>query len=137
MSHSTLPNELWDRIIDRLYDQPRTLAACCLVAKAWLPSSQHHLFRLVDIWRAVKFGPEEVIRYHLVQEGVNINMPHRKYGSLLHVAVRGGNAAIVELLIADEALDVNIRDEFCIPHSRWQPLRVEPRSFGCSSSIRT
>jgi hypothetical protein len=39
-----VPPELIDTIIDFCHSDPRTLARCALVAKAWLPSSRLHLF---------------------------------------------------------------------------------------------
>ena len=40
----TLPNEIWDRVIDFHFDDKDTLQAISLVCKAFVPSSQHHLF---------------------------------------------------------------------------------------------
>ena len=39
-----LPPELTDRIIDFLYNEPRALAACSLVAKSWTGASRCHQF---------------------------------------------------------------------------------------------
>ena len=42
-----LPPELTDRIIDFLHDEPKTLAACSLVARSWTIASRYHLFSMV------------------------------------------------------------------------------------------
>jgi hypothetical protein len=44
-----LPAELMDRIIDFLHSDKRTLSACSLVCKSWVPSSRYHLFRDLTI----------------------------------------------------------------------------------------
>lgn len=41
--------ELWDMIIDHLWDHPGALASCSLVCRAWLPSTRLHLFRQVEL----------------------------------------------------------------------------------------
>lgn len=40
----TLPPEIWDYIIDNVHGDKKTLKACSLVAKSWLPSSHYNLF---------------------------------------------------------------------------------------------
>jgi hypothetical protein len=44
-----LPAELWDHILDYLYDEPRALYACSLVCRMWRPSGQLHLFHTIHI----------------------------------------------------------------------------------------
>jgi hypothetical protein len=44
-----LPPELVDRIIDFLHNEPRTLAACSLVARSWTPASRYHRFSSVRL----------------------------------------------------------------------------------------
>ncbi|OCH94035.1 hypothetical protein OBBRIDRAFT_723682, partial [Obba rivulosa] len=46
---SELPPELTDRIIDFLYGDKYTLAACGLVCRAWVPASRFHLFHSVRL----------------------------------------------------------------------------------------
>ncbi|CCM03808.1 uncharacterized protein FIBRA_05956 [Fibroporia radiculosa] len=46
---SELPQELVDQVIDHLWDDFVSLAACSLTCHAWLPSSRTHLFRHVDL----------------------------------------------------------------------------------------
>jgi len=43
------PPELVDRIIDFLHNEPRTLAACSLVARSWTPASRYHRFSSVRL----------------------------------------------------------------------------------------
>ena len=43
MSRS-LPPEIFDLIIEDLYDDPTALKACCLVSKSWVPRTRRHLF---------------------------------------------------------------------------------------------
>lgn len=42
-----VPLELWDNIIDHLWDNCKSLATCSLVCRAWLPSTRIHLFHTV------------------------------------------------------------------------------------------
>ena len=46
---STLPAELHDIVLDLLVDDRKTLKACCLTWKLWLPRAQHNLHRQVAI----------------------------------------------------------------------------------------
>lgn len=39
-----VPQELYERIIDHLYEDIPALLACCLVCRAWVPASRYHLF---------------------------------------------------------------------------------------------
>ncbi|KAK0209454.1 hypothetical protein IW262DRAFT_1468711 [Armillaria fumosa] len=43
-------SELYDLIIDRFADDVRALTACSLVARAFLPRCQHHLFRYITFY---------------------------------------------------------------------------------------
>jgi len=43
----TIPQELVDLIIDHVYSDKPTLAACSLVCRSWLVSTRHHLFSTV------------------------------------------------------------------------------------------
>ncbi|KAG6849533.1 hypothetical protein H0H93_007689 [Arthromyces matolae] len=40
-----IPQELFERIIDQLSNDPRSLAACRLVCRSWVPASGYHLFQ--------------------------------------------------------------------------------------------
>lgn len=44
-----VPPELVDRVIDHLFDDNFSLAACALVCKDWLPASRYHLFRVINL----------------------------------------------------------------------------------------
>lgn len=44
-----LPPELIDRILDFLYDEPKALAACSLVARSWTTTSRYHRFSSVRL----------------------------------------------------------------------------------------
>ncbi|KAJ6630532.1 hypothetical protein B0H10DRAFT_1981577 [Mycena sp. CBHHK59/15] len=44
-----LPNELADRVIDDLHSEPRVLANCTLVCRAWVPAAQRNLFSKLTI----------------------------------------------------------------------------------------
>jgi hypothetical protein len=44
----TLPPEILDLIIDHLYDEPKTLKACCVVSKSWIHRTRVHLFARVE-----------------------------------------------------------------------------------------
>lgn len=46
---SDLPVELSDSVIDHLWDDSGSLAACTLVCRAWLPSARTHLFSTVTL----------------------------------------------------------------------------------------
>lgn len=46
---SAIPPEIFDIIIDFLYDDKRTLSACSLVCSQWLPSTKYHLFSSLRI----------------------------------------------------------------------------------------
>lgn len=47
-----LPPELWDRIIDYLYDDIKDLATCGRVCQGWIPTSSLHLKPAVLVVRA-------------------------------------------------------------------------------------
>ncbi|GBE83251.1 hypothetical protein SCP_0502990 [Sparassis crispa] len=44
-----LPPEIFDHIIDFLWDDPSALAACSLTCRTWLPTTRLHLFRSVTL----------------------------------------------------------------------------------------
>lgn len=46
---SLLPPEIFDEAIDHLWDDPKSLEACSLTCRAWVPSSRLHLFRTVRV----------------------------------------------------------------------------------------
>jgi hypothetical protein len=48
-SHSTLPQELYDHIVDHLIFDHRALSASSLVSRSWTPRCQHHLFRVLTV----------------------------------------------------------------------------------------
>ena len=45
---SPLSQEIFDLIIDFLYDEPDALKACCLVCKSWVHRTRKHLFAHVE-----------------------------------------------------------------------------------------
>ncbi|KAI0924174.1 hypothetical protein AcW2_005127 [Taiwanofungus camphoratus] len=44
-----LPPEICDYILDYLWDDPRTLRACSLTCRAWLPTTRLHLFHSMHL----------------------------------------------------------------------------------------
>ena len=51
MSHPpTLPSEISDYIVDLLHRDRKTLGACCLVSKSWIPRARKHLFHGVHFY---------------------------------------------------------------------------------------
>lgn len=56
---SNIPPELVDQIIDHLYDDPKSLNACALAARTWLPSTRYHRFR------SIRFhSPNKINSFH-------------------------------------------------------------------------
>ncbi|KAI0928933.1 hypothetical protein AcV5_006345 [Taiwanofungus camphoratus] len=56
---AVFPPELFDETIDHLWDDPKTLKACSLTCRDWVPSSRLHLFRTMRIYTAAdcaRFG---------------------------------------------------------------------------------
>ena len=51
---SYIPPELIDQIIDYLHNDPKSLNACALTAKDWLPSARYHRFRSIRFQSAKK-----------------------------------------------------------------------------------
>ncbi|KAJ7450848.1 hypothetical protein FB451DRAFT_716663 [Mycena latifolia] len=49
MSHDSIPQELVDLIVDNLQDDISTLKCCSLTARAFVSSSQRHMFRKIQI----------------------------------------------------------------------------------------
>lgn len=47
--HPRMPSEIRDYIIDYLWDDDYSLAACALTARSWLPASRCHLFRAISL----------------------------------------------------------------------------------------
>ena len=50
-----IPQELVDKLIDELADDPEPLRVCSLISRRWVGRSRHHLFRLINFPRADKF----------------------------------------------------------------------------------
>lgn len=46
---SIIPPELQDMVVDFSWDDPATLASCCLVCRAWLHPGRIHLFRRIEL----------------------------------------------------------------------------------------
>lgn len=44
-----IPPEIYDYVIDFVHDDEQTLKCCSLVSRAWIPSSQYHIFRHVRL----------------------------------------------------------------------------------------
>ncbi|KAI0093886.1 hypothetical protein BDY19DRAFT_881973 [Irpex rosettiformis] len=44
-----LPPELFDETLDHLWDDPKTLQACCLTCRSWVPTARLHLFRTIRL----------------------------------------------------------------------------------------
>ena len=44
MSNPSLPPEIFDYIVDLLYDNQEALRECCLVSRSWIPRTRKHLF---------------------------------------------------------------------------------------------
>lgn len=49
VSMPVLPPEIFDETIDHLWDDPKSLEACSLTCRAWVPTSRLHLFRTVRV----------------------------------------------------------------------------------------
>lgn len=47
----TIPPEIHDYVIDFLHDNPEALKTCSLVSRAWIPTSQYHIFRHILLHR--------------------------------------------------------------------------------------
>ena len=47
MSSPTLVPDIFDLIVDHLRDDRKTLKACCLVSKEWVPPARRHLFACI------------------------------------------------------------------------------------------
>ncbi|KAF9789338.1 hypothetical protein BJ322DRAFT_1105203 [Thelephora terrestris] len=47
MSNLCIPQEICDRIVNFLHDDPETLEQCCLVSKSWVLCTQKHIFAVV------------------------------------------------------------------------------------------
>lgn len=51
-----IPQELVDKLIDDLADDPESLRVCSLISHRWVGRSRHHLFRLISFPRTDKFA---------------------------------------------------------------------------------
>jgi hypothetical protein len=49
-----IPPELIDQIIDHLHDDPKSLNACALTTRNWVPSARHHRFQSIRFHSAKK-----------------------------------------------------------------------------------
>jgi len=59
---SRIPQEILDRIVDHLHDQPRVLKNCSLVSSSWNTSCRPHLFAQVNFrstWMPKEQGPDK------------------------------------------------------------------------------
>ena len=72
-THSFLPPEILDLIVDHLCDEPTTLKVCCLVSKSWIPRTRKHLFaqvefralqRPVELWKKAFPDPSNSPAHH-------------------------------------------------------------------------
>ena len=66
LTMTPLAQELVDTVIDHLHDDHKSLHACALTCQSWLPSAQHHIFRVVELetheqciqfWSLMKSNP--------------------------------------------------------------------------------
>ena len=48
-----LPPEMFDHIVDHLWDKPVALKACCTVSKSWVSRARRHLFFRVEFYSEV------------------------------------------------------------------------------------
>ncbi|KAF7367904.1 hypothetical protein MSAN_00855200 [Mycena sanguinolenta] len=51
----TIPQELWDDIVDVLHDSPDDLKSCSLVCRAFVARAQSHVFGTISIGRAPRY----------------------------------------------------------------------------------
>jgi len=66
--HPPFPSEIVDEVIDHLKDDPKALAACSLVSRAWVPRSYYHRFEKLAVSpassrRIVAFGKNNTLPY--------------------------------------------------------------------------
>jgi hypothetical protein len=54
MTQPHLPPNVTDYIIDLICDDPKTLQACCLVSKSWIPRSRAHIFNSVEFETSIQ-----------------------------------------------------------------------------------
>lgn len=47
-----IPQEIWENVIDMLWDHRPTLLACALTCRRWLPRSRHRLFIIIHLCKA-------------------------------------------------------------------------------------
>ena len=76
--HMTLPQELFEHVIDCLRYNRRELQCCALTCKAWLPRCSYHLFRLCRLGWPRKLesqggyrGPTEF--WHFLETDVRVH----------------------------------------------------------------
>ncbi|KAF5367773.1 hypothetical protein D9758_009827 [Tetrapyrgos nigripes] len=56
----SFPQELFDALIDYLWDSKTDLQSCALVSRSWLPKSRCHLFRLLK----ASFMTTNILKFH-------------------------------------------------------------------------
>lgn len=107
LAHIDFPNEMWDRIIDHLYDDDAALGACSLVAKSWLPTSRLHLFTKDDLLPAIEKGSADVVAILLARPSIDINALDNGRSPLC-LAASHGRSEIVKLLLSRDDVQVDL-----------------------------
>ena len=72
MLNQLIPPEIFDHIVDHLYDEPDALRNCCLVARSWIPCARKHLFADIEFsspnclesWKTTFPDPPNSPAYH-------------------------------------------------------------------------
>ncbi|GBE77414.1 hypothetical protein BKA93DRAFT_52362 [Sparassis latifolia] len=98
-----LPPEMCDIILDHLWDDVPTLAACSLAYRQWLPTTRLHLFNTVSLDNAA-----DDLRFAQILEGspgiapcvrhltlVSISLPWRKFTRIEHLVLQSWHTVLM------------------------------------------
>lgn len=94
MDSYSLPQELIDRILDFLHNDPQSLSQCRTVCKCWLPCASYHLFDRLTVDRLLGLSRSTVMPY---VRSLRIN--YTGYLNGLHLPVLGRLTGLREVLL--------------------------------------
>ena len=118
-----LPVETWERIIDHLWSDPRTLRQCAVVCKAWQARSRFHL-----VARPILSNTRQVHRFaRLLDEYPEL----RSRVQMVQMWPGGRGKPLMHLasFAASLATRLPALTELCIFHAEWNARTAHPKTF--------
>lgn len=117
---ASFPYELVDEVLDFLWDDHRTLAACSLVCKSWMKSSYYHRFERLSL------SPGNSARF--VALGHNNILPHVRMMMIIGELHDAKMPQVVSIVRANSAPRILILDSVNLTHNAVKLMQTLPIS---------